>query len=130
MVAGSGGFLHGLGLRTVGLVAGVEGGEPLVQGAEEAGEVAAIGDDGVGEFVPECPVELAGRDAEVAADVDDDGADRAAADLGGDFRFGGEAGEAGVLGGGGGLGFGLGVRRCDWRAGRGAAAAGRRRGMA
>ena len=38
-------------------------------------------------------------DAEVAADVDDDGADRAAAHLGGDFCFRGEAREAGVLGG-------------------------------
>ncbi|MFZ0020894.1 MAG: hypothetical protein WAL10_26560 [Acetobacteraceae bacterium] len=84
-----------------------------MQVAEEAGEVAAIGDDGVAEFVPEGPVELAGRDAEVTADIDDDGADRAAAHLGGDFVFRGEAGEAGGLGVVGGLGFGRGVRRCD-----------------
>ena len=36
-----------------------------------------------------------------------DGADRAAAHLGGDFRFGGQTGEAGVFGVVGGLGFAL-----------------------
>ena len=65
------------------------------------------------EFVPECPIEMAGRDAEVAADIGDDGADRAATHLGGDFLFRGQACEARVLGVVGGLGFGLGVRRCD-----------------
>ena len=94
------------------MVAGVEGEQPLVQVPEETGEAAAIGDDGVAEFVPECPVELAGRDAEVTADIGDDGADRAATHLGGDFLFRGQAGEARVLGVVGGLGFGLGVRWC------------------
>jgi len=53
--------------------------QPFVHGAEIAGDVAAIGDDGVEEFVREGPVQLAGHDAEVTADLDDDGADRAAA---------------------------------------------------
>ena len=96
----------------VGVVAGAEGEQPPVQVPEETGEASAIGDDGMAEFVPECPVELAGRDAEVTADVDDDGTDRAATHLGGDFRFRGQAREARVLGVVGGLGFGLGVRRC------------------
>jgi len=47
----------------------------------------------VAEFVPERPVELAGREAEVMADIDHDGTDGVAADLSGDFRFGGEVGE-------------------------------------
>src|SRR5579872_1623286 len=49
----------------VGEVAGGAGEQQPVQLHEEAGEAAAIGDDGVAEFVPECPIELAGRDAEV-----------------------------------------------------------------
>ena len=80
------------------MVGKAEGDEPRVQVAEEAGEASAIRDDGVADFVPECPVEVAGRDAEVTADVDDDGADRAATHLSSDFRFRGEAGETRVLG--------------------------------
>jgi len=91
-------------VRAVGLVAGAEGAQPRMQVAEEAGEAAAIGDDGVAEFVPECPVELAGCNAEIMADIDDDGADRSATHLGGDLFLRGEAREAGVLGGVGGLG--------------------------
>ena len=60
----------------------------------------------MGEFVPECAVEVAGRDAEIATDIDDDGTDRTAAHLGGDFLLGGEAGEPRVPGVDGGLGFG------------------------
>jgi hypothetical protein len=45
------------------VVAGDEGGQPPVQLIEKSGEAAAIGDDCVAEFVPECPVELAWRDA-------------------------------------------------------------------
>jgi hypothetical protein len=43
----------------------------------KAGEVAALSDDGDLQFPPE---RVAGHDAEVAADVGDDGADRLAAD--------------------------------------------------
>ncbi len=50
------------------------------------------------DFVPERPIEAAGRDAEIAADIDDDGADRAATHLLGDLFLGGEAGEARVGG--------------------------------
>ena len=82
------------------------------------------------DFVPERPVEVAGRDAEIAADIDDDGADRAAAHLRGDFLLRGEARETRVLGWSA-LGFGPGVRRRElpcgaWRA-YGGQADGRRR---
>ena len=42
------------------------------------------------------PQRMAGHDAEIAADIGEDGADRAAADLGGDLRRRGQAGEAGI----------------------------------
>jgi hypothetical protein len=110
---------------------GAEGEQAFVHAYEEAGEAAAIGDDRVGEFVPEGSVALAGREAEILADVDDDGADRAATQFGGDFGCGGEAREARVLGGVGGLGLGLGVARRDLafraRFARGRHAHGRRR---
>jgi hypothetical protein len=95
------------------VVGGVRGELPQLRVWQEAVQAAAIHDDGVAEFVPECPVEMAGHDAEVQADIGDDGADRTAADFGGDFSFGGEAREARVLGGIGGLVLGLCVRRRD-----------------
>jgi hypothetical protein len=116
------------------VVTGAKGEHAPVQAFEEASEAAAIGDDGVAEFVPECPVELAGRDAEVMADIGDDGADGAAThhrvESGGkpcgDLFLCGQACEARVLrearrlGVVGGLEFRLGVWRCDlaWGAGR------------
>jgi hypothetical protein len=62
------------------------------------------GHDDQAECVPGCPVELVGRDAEVAADIDDDGADRAADDAkdaadGGGHGWGGPW-RIGVFGGG------------------------------
>ena len=81
------------------VVAGAAGERPLVQPVEEAGEAAAVGDDGVAEFVPKRPVAVAGPDAEVAADVDDDRPDRATTRFGGDLFFRGEAREAGIFGG-------------------------------
>ena len=80
------------------------------------------------EFVPECPIEVAGRDAEVAADIDDDGADRAGGAP--PRRF--PPPWAGVRGAGPRVGsVGPGVRRCGlpcgaWRA-HGGQADGRRR---
>ena len=44
------------------------------------------------------------HDAEIAADIGDDGADRPATHLGGDLFLGGQASEARVLGRVGGLG--------------------------
>ena len=85
------------------MVAADAGEQPLAQRVEEGGDAAAVGDDGVAEFVPERAVAVAGRDAEVAADIDDDRADRTATHFGGDFLLGGEAGG---LGGGGRLGVG------------------------
>jgi hypothetical protein len=69
------------GVRTVGRAAGEQ---PPTQAAEEAGKASAIDDDGMSEFIPECPVDLAGCDAQVTADIGDDGADRAPTHLGGD----------------------------------------------
>ena len=66
----------------------------------------------------------AGRDAEIAADIDDDGADGAAAHLLGDFLLGGQACETRVLGGIGGLGSG----GATGRAAPGTRMAGRRMG--
>ncbi len=91
----------------VGAVSGEEDAQPLVQVVEEAGETAAIHPDGVVDFVPERPVEMAGRNAEIAADIDDDGADGAAAhhrvEPGGkpcgDLLLGGQARETRAVGG-------------------------------
>ena len=81
------------------MLAGETGEQLLVQVREEAGEAAAIHNDGVADLVPERPVEIAGRDAEVSADIDDDGAHGAAAHLGGDLLFRGEVRETWVFGG-------------------------------
>ena len=59
----------------------------------QAGEAAAVSDDDKAQFPPQ---RMARHDAEVTTDVGDDGADRPAADLGGDLRRGGQAGEARV----------------------------------
>ena len=91
------------------MLAGETGEQLLVQVREEAGEAAAIHNDGVADLVPERPVEIAGRDAEVSADIDDDGAHGAAAHLGGDLLFRGEVRETWVFGG---VRW-LGVGRCD-----------------
>ena len=84
------------GVRTIGEVAQEEGGRALSQVVEEADAAAAIHDDGDVDFVPEPSFEVAGRDAEIAADIDDDGADGPAAHLLGDFFLGGEACETRV----------------------------------
>jgi hypothetical protein len=121
------------GVRTVRMVAGAEGEQPPVQFPEEAGEVSAIGDDGPAEFVPEWSVELVGHNAEVTADIGNDGADRAATYFGGDFRFRGEARESRVLGVVGGVwlagwGSGWASGGADCRAARGPRTTGRRMG--
>ncbi len=55
--------------------------DPLECVLEQGGEVAAVFDDDQGEFAPQ---RVARHDPEVAADVGDDGAHRAAAHLGRD----------------------------------------------
>ena len=60
-----------------------------------------MSDDDKAQFPPQ---RMARHDAEVTTDVGDDGADRPAADLGGDLRRGGQASEARVRLGGGGRG--------------------------
>ena len=59
----------------------------------QVGVAAALPDDGVLQFTPQL---VAGQDAEIAADVGDDGADRLAADFRGDLLRGGQVCEAGV----------------------------------
>ena len=78
------------------------GGKRLVKDIlQQAGEVAALSHDDDLQFPPQG---VAGQDAEIAADVSDDGADRLAADLGGDLRRCGQMSEAGVGFAGGGRG--------------------------
>src|SRR5690348_15899647 len=72
---------------------------------DDVGEVAAIERDGVADFDPESRVDVARHDAEIAADVGDDGTDRAAADLYVEFLLSEEAREARILGPGGRLRF-------------------------
>jgi hypothetical protein len=64
--------------------------DPLQYVSDQGGEVAAVCDDGQGEFPPQ---RVARHNAEVATDVGDDGADRAAADLGCDVLGRGQTGE-------------------------------------
>ncbi len=87
-----------------------------------------MADEHEAQFVPRRPVQQPGRDAEIETDIDEDGADRAAADLGFDFLLRGQAVEGGGLGlgwfGGARLAWGAGA---EWRglqvaAARGAAA--------
>ncbi len=112
------------------MVAGAEGKRAPDQGLDEANEAAAIHYDCVVDLVPECPIEMAGRDAEITADIDDDRADRTAAHLGGDFLLGGEVRETRDFAAVGALGFGLGIGRlnlpCGARPWRGGRADGRR----
>ena len=58
--------------------------------AQQAHEAAAVLDD---ELLHVPPKRVAGQDAEIAADIGDDGTDRATADFGGDLLCGGQAGE-------------------------------------
>ena len=99
---------------------------PLADVLHQVGQVAAIADDDGAQFPPQRMVR---HDAEVAADVGDDGADRAAADLGGDLLGCGhprvKPGDKGIVDGGGvgrvALGGG---RRGRVRRGRGVQAGG------
>jgi hypothetical protein len=105
--------------------------QPLEQRPEEAVEVAAKLDDGRPDFVPECLVEIGGRDAEITADIGDDLADRPLPHLGGDFLLCRQAREKRVRGRVGGPAFGLGIPRrgrpCGAWPTRGGQADGRRR---
>ena len=82
----------------------------------EIGQVAAIANDEIAHLRPQ---RMARRDAEVAANVGDDGADRATADLGGDLLGRGQAdlGRAGGVGGSRGRRSAVGGR--TWRRGLG-----------
>ena len=80
-----------------------------MEGPEESGEAAAIHHDGVVDFIPEGSIKVSGGDAQVTADVDDDGADRPAPQLGGDFLLRRKVREARIPG----AVVGLGVRLRD-----------------
>ena len=78
---------------------------PVEDVAEQGGEIAAVADDGRGEFPPQ---RVARHDPQVATDIGEDGAGRAAADFGRDVPGRGQAGDgwfarggAAVLGWGG-----------------------------
>ena len=58
---------------------------------EQGGEIAAVADDGRGEFPPQ---RVARHDPEVATDIGENGAGRAAADLGRDVPGRGQTGDA------------------------------------
>ena len=64
---------------------------------DEADVTAAVFVDGAVQFVPQ---RMARRDAEIAADIGEDGADRLTPDLGRDLLWGGQVGEAGIRVGG------------------------------
>jgi hypothetical protein len=60
---------------------------------QEGEEFAAVEEEIADQFVPGVAIHLLGDDAEIEADVDEDGADRAVTDLVGDFLGRGQAGE-------------------------------------
>jgi hypothetical protein len=64
---------------------------------DEADVIAAVFIDGAVQFVPQW---MARRDAEIAADVSEDGADRLTPDLGRDLLWGRQVGETGIRVGG------------------------------
>src|SRR5947209_7660797 len=66
---------------------------PLEDVPDQGGGVAAVRDDGLTEFRPQWMVR---HDAEVAADIGEDSADRPAADLGCDLLHRGQERETGV----------------------------------
>ena len=68
---------------------------PLEDVPDQGGEVAAVRDDGLTEFRPQWMVR---HDAEVAADIGEDSADRPAADLGCDLLHRGQEREMRVGG--------------------------------
>ena len=98
---------------------------PLADVLHQAGQVAAIADDDGAQFPPQRMVR---HDAEVPADVGDDGADRAAADPGCDLLGCGhprvKPGDKGIVDGGGVGGWRLAVGGRALRRGRGVQAGG------
>jgi hypothetical protein len=96
---------------------------PIEDVLHQIGQVAAVADD---EFAQLRPQRMVRHDAEIATDIGDDGADRAAADLSGDLLGRGqghprvEPGRAGSLGGlGGGRGQRSAVGGSTWGRGPG-----------
>jgi hypothetical protein len=72
--------------------------ELALAAVEQNEELAAVEDESADQFIPCFEIHLLGDDAEVEADVDEHGADRAAAVLGGNFLGRGQADERGALG--------------------------------
>ena len=77
----------------VAALGGIFGELPLPAPEHEPVETAAVQDDGAVQFLSGRIIQLAQHDAEIAADVDEDGADRATAVLGEDLLERGFAGE-------------------------------------
>jgi hypothetical protein len=67
----------------------------------EVGEIAAVEGESLAQLVPRRRIHLAGYDAEIEADIDEDSADRTVPDLGDDLLGGGR--QARVVG-----------QRCGW----------------
>ena len=89
---------------------------PVEDVPEQGGEIAAVADDGRGEFPPQ---RVAWHDPQVATDIGENGAGRAAADLGRDVPGRGQTGDAWfACGGAAVLGLG-GARLARGRGGQG-----------
>ena len=58
---------------------------PALAGGHEGDEIAAVQGESAAQFVPGGRVHLPGYDAEIEADIDEDGADRAVTVVGGDL---------------------------------------------
>ena len=81
-----------------GKVVGDGGGISVGQaGHVKSAEAAAVIHDGLAQFLLRGTVHLPAPDAEIEADIDEDGADRAAAVLGGDLLKGGRGVEGGSM---------------------------------
>ena len=65
--------------------------EALADVFDQGGEIAAVADDGLGEFPPQ---RVARHDSQVATDIGENGTGRAAADLGRDVPRRGQTGDA------------------------------------
>jgi len=79
-----------------GKVVGDGGGVSVGQaGHAKSAEAAAVIHDSVAQFLAGVTIHLGGHDAEIEADIDEDGADRATTVLGGDLLEGGRGVEGG-----------------------------------
>ena len=71
--------------------------EPGLAAVQENAELAAVEEEIADQLVPGVEIHLLGDDAEIEADIDQEGADVAAADLGGDLFWRGQEEEGGIV---------------------------------